>query len=75
MTQLSNGKFPCCGNAFYSVHHRSVSVTYLFPFTIYLLTNFTSLGRLGELSKVMQTRNAVVGLHNFPEFFQSPSGM
>ena len=49
--------------------------TYLFPFTIYLFTNFTSLGRLGELSKVMQTRNAVVGLHNFPEFFQSPSGM
>ena len=45
------------------------------PFTISLFTNFTSLGRLGELSKVMQTRNAVVGLHNFPEFFQSPSGM
>ena len=75
MTQLSNGKFPYCGNAFYSIHLRSVSRLICFPSQFLSLLNFTSLGRLGELSKVMQTRNAVVGLHNLPEFFQSPSGM
>ena len=31
MTQLSNGKFPYCGNAFYSIHLRSVSRLICFP--------------------------------------------
>ena len=43
-------------------------------FRVYLLSSKHE-RRLGEFEKVMQTRHAVEGLHNFQEIFQPPASV